>query len=210
MDTNTLQLVVAQHGETLALLITLTFFSAQVVLGLLLADFVSGLLHWMEDRYGGPNWPVIGPIIRSTIRHHHRPRRMVGVGFMRRNGPTAGIALGFLVFFALIGALNPITITAVLAGAMANEFHNWAHRKESENGPIITALQRCGLIVSPMAHAAHHRGFKNTNYCAVNGWMNPVLEHIRFWRRLEAVIRVVTRYRPRRDPTVKRRWLQRQ
>ena len=176
---------------------------AQIIAGLLIADFVSGLLHWMEDRYGGPSWPVVGRLIRSTVRHHKRPRGMTTSPFWRRNGPTMFIAGMFAMVFLLLGWINPLTVTGVLFGAFANEFHNWSHRKASENGPIITVLQNVGLIISPLEHARHHRGRKNTHYCAVTGWMNAPLESIRFWRRLEVLIRISFGERPRRDPSLK-------
>ena len=37
----------------------------------LAADLVTGMVHWWEDRYGDPTWPVIGPlIVEPNIRHH--------------------------------------------------------------------------------------------------------------------------------------------
>ena len=181
------------------------WFATQIILGLLLADFVTGFFHWLEDRYGGPSWPVIGPIIRSTIRHHKKPRRMVTRPFFQRNGLTYFLAACFAVSFLIVGWVNPLTITAVLFGAMANEFHNWSHKKPSENGPLITWLQKTPFVISPFEHAKHHRGKKNTHYCAVTGWMNEPLERVRFWRKMEAIIRAFARLRPRRDPTVRRR-----
>ena len=183
----------------------IVWFITQIAIGLIIADFVSGVFHWMEDRYGGPSWPVIGPLIRATIRHHKKPMRMTDRTFAQRNGPTLFIAALVAAGFYALGWINPITITGVIAGGMANELHNWAHRKSSKNVPIVNWLQSIGLIISPLEHAKHHRNGKNTHYCAVTGWMNAPLERIRFWRRTEALIRVFARFRPRRDPTVKRR-----
>ena len=179
--------------------------SRQVVAGLLIADFVSGVLHWMQDRYGGPKWPIVGPLVRATIRHHKKPRRMITRSFMQRNAPTFFISALFLAAFAALGWINVMTLTGVIVGAFANEFHNWSHRKPSENGPVITWFQNKGLIIAPLEHARHHRDGKNSHFCAVTGWMNAPLERVRFWRRLEALIRVFAKERPRRDPTVRRR-----
>ena len=192
-------------NEILKVSFQTAWVALQVFGGLLLADFVSGILHWLEDRYGGPKWPIVGGVIRSTIRHHKRPRRMLSVPFLTRNGLTFSIALGFLAVFALMGWINAFTLTAVAIGAFANEFHAWAHASPRENGPVISWLQARSLIISHGAHAKHHRGKKNTHYCAVNDWMNGPLEHVRFWRRIEAVLKAWTRLRPRRDPTVNRR-----
>ncbi len=186
-------------------LMTGAWFITQILLGILIADFLSGMFHWMEDRYGGPSWPIVGRLIRMTVRHHKRPRRMVRSGFWRRNLPTMTISGSFGLAFLALGWINPLTLSGVIVGAFANEFHNWSHRRQSENGPFITALQHLGLIISPLEHARHHRGRKNTHYCAITGWVNAPLERVRFWRKLEVFIRIAAGERPRRDPSVRRR-----
>lgn len=38
-----------------------------------MADFVTGVFHWWEDRYGNPAWPVIGKlVVEPNILHHAR------------------------------------------------------------------------------------------------------------------------------------------
>jgi ubiquitin-conjugating enzyme E2 variant len=54
-------------------------------------------------------------------------------------------------------------------------------------------LQRAGLILSPEHHAVHHAAPRDKYYCITVGWMNPVLEKVRFFRFLEAAI---SRIRP--------------
>ena len=40
-----------------------------------LTDFLSGLLHWLEDAYGNEDWPITGRLItRPNILHHYDPR----------------------------------------------------------------------------------------------------------------------------------------
>lgn len=46
-----------------------------VIAVVLVADFVSGFFHWMEDAYGREHWPVTGALItRPNVLHHHEPR----------------------------------------------------------------------------------------------------------------------------------------
>jgi hypothetical protein len=53
----------------------------QLLLGWLLADFLTGVFHWWEDRLGKESWPVIGhliikPIVCTiAIRWHSREER---------------------------------------------------------------------------------------------------------------------------------------
>lgn len=181
------------------------FILCQIGLGWLAADFLSGVFHWAEDRYGSPRWPVIGGAVRDTIRHHRKPMGLLKKPVWRRSWRVFLIAGTGLAAFALLGALNPFTITLVIGAGLASEIHAAAHNSPKENGRLITALQKTGLVQSHAHHAAHHRGLKNVNYCTVTNWLNPALERVRFWRRLEALIRYTTKERPRRDPVVRRR-----
>lgn len=178
-------------------------FVAQVLIGLLIADFASGLIHWLEDTYGEAHWPIVGGAVASTVRHHTTPRRMLTVSYLVRNGPTMAVTGLFAVPVLLIFGLNPVTVTALIAGFFANEAHALAHRTPEENGPLITALQRTGLLISFKHHAAHHRQGKDSHYCAVTCLLNPVLDRIGFWRGLEIAIWRVFKVEPRFDPTVR-------
>jgi ubiquitin-conjugating enzyme E2 variant len=74
----------------------------------------------------------------------------------------------------------------VLFAFCTNQFHKWAHTKEP--AAWIRALQRAGLILSPEHHAVHHASPQDKYYCITVGWMNPLLERIRFFRACEAAI----------------------
>lgn len=50
------------------------------------------------------------------------------------------------------------------------------------------ALQKSGLFVGRAMHAAHHRDAFADSYCILSGVCNPVLDHIRFFRVIEAVL----------------------
>lgn len=177
----------------------------QVFVGLLIADFLSGLFHWMEDRYGSPRWPIVGRIISSTVRHHARPMRILKSHPLLRSAPVLVlVALGALLL-SIPSWLNVVTLTALGVVAFANEIHAAAHANPKDLLPIVRHCQRIGLLQSHAHHAAHHRGLKNTHYCTITNWLNPALERVRFWRRIEALIRVTARQRPRPDPTVRRR-----
>ncbi|MBC7779749.1 MAG: hypothetical protein H7125_06525 [Proteobacteria bacterium] len=57
------------------------------------------------------------------------------------------------------------------------------------------------LLQTPREHARHHQGDKNTHYCTVTNLLNPVLEHLRFWRTLERVLAQGFGLNKRVDPT---------
>lgn len=65
--------------------------------------------------------------------------------------------------------------------------------------PIIRFLQSTRLILSHSEHHRHHTGEFDTGYCIINGWMNPFLEKIDFWRKFENFITKYTGAIPRKD-----------
>ena len=49
----------------------------EVLVVVVLADFVSGFVHWAEDSWGSPSTPFIGKsVIEPNLRHHARPRAL--------------------------------------------------------------------------------------------------------------------------------------
>ena len=71
--------------------------------------------------------------------------------------------------------------------AATNRFHQWAHADRVPRW--VAALQRRGLILSPEHHARHHRGAHDRAYCVTTGWLNPLLDAVAFFARLEAAVR---------------------
>ncbi len=174
--------------------------------GLFFADFVSGLFHWFEDRFGDPKWPVLGATIRANQEHHFKPRAFLEGSFLARNKEVFALGALFLAAFTALGWLNLFTGTAVAFGMFANEFHRAAHRVPQENGRLFTVLQKTGLMQSFMHHAHHHRQGKDSHYCVMTNYVNPVLERIAFFPALEKVVLVTTGAAPRLDESVNPRY----
>ncbi len=181
-------------------------FLLKVLGGLYFADFISGVIHWLEDRYGNPKWPVIGHTIRENQQHHFTPRSFLNGTLWTRNREVLAIGIAFLAAFWAFGLLNVFTVSAVIFGVMSNEVHASAHRSPQENGRLITALQKTGLLQSHRHHAAHHRKGKDTHFCVLTNHVNPVLEAVRFFQALEAIVTRVTGIRPRPDLSVNPRY----
>jgi ubiquitin-conjugating enzyme E2 variant len=72
-----------------------------------------------------------------------------------------------------------------IVGANANQVHKWNHMPKDRRPLLIRGLQQLRLLQSPRDHAAHHRGEKNTAYCVITPFLNPLLDATRFWRGLE-------------------------
>jgi len=65
-----------------------------------------------------------------------------------------------------------------------NQFHKWAHQENPS--AFARWLQRKRLVLEPAHHQRHHTRPFDVNYCITNGWLNPVLNRLKFFRRLEA------------------------
>ncbi|MFN9421301.1 MAG: fatty acid desaturase CarF family protein [Pirellula sp.] len=44
------------------------------------------------------------------------------------------------------------------------------------------------MLQSPKHHAQHHIEPFESKYCVMTDWLNPILDRLDFWRRLEEII----------------------
>lgn len=156
---------------------------------LLLADLLSGVAHWAEDAYGEAHWPLVGrAIIAPNLLHHRDPRAMTRQSWMRNVDLPALLGALLLLGVGLAGHLTWRWTLTVSLLVLTNLVHRWAHQNPWENGRLVTALQRTGFLQSRAAHAAHHRWPRQSHYCALTNFVNPVVERLRLWRGLERFI----------------------
>ncbi len=103
----------------------------------------------------------------------------------------------------LLGVLNwEIWLFAIIS-ANANEIHKWAHRTRAENGPVISFFQDIRVLQTARHHARHHTDPKNSHYCTVTNFLNPVLDGIRFWDGLEWALARSVGLQRREDTSVR-------
>lgn len=157
-----------------------------IVCCLLIADFITGVIHWFEDTYGLPTWPILGPhVIEPNIQHHEHPG-WIGTmsNLISRNYqsvvPAIAVAGGLLYY-----GHWQVALTLSFA-AFGNEVHTWCHR--SGNNWLITFLQESGIVQHPRQHAKHHHRPYDKYYCTLTNVVNEILEPLGFWRKLEFVI----------------------
>jgi ubiquitin-conjugating enzyme E2 variant len=168
------------------------------LLGLVFGDFVTGLVHWAADTYGGEDMPVIGQSLVKPFRvHHARPLEICEHGVVETVGNTCILAAPLLTLFIVVAASGETSAAAAFAVFTAvvtvgvtvatNQFHKWAHQAAAPRA--VRALQRAGIILSPEHHRAHHTAPFESSYAITNGWLNPLLNRTRFFRRLERALR---------------------
>lgn len=179
------------------------------LVGILLADFTSGFVHWMFDTWGGVDTPVVGKLAIRTFRHHHVDQKAITRhDFIETNGHNISLTViystvGLYVFrgsktIDLVDVfIGQFLICATFYTAFTSQIHKWAHQDDPPK--LVKLLQRWRLLLAPEHHAVHHSAPYNRNYCITVGWLNGPLRAIRFFETLERTISAVTGAIPRED-----------
>jgi plasmanylethanolamine desaturase len=164
----------------------------------ILADFVSGLVHWFADTYGSDDTPLFGPWLIKPFRQHHQYARDICThNLVLTIGNSCTVAAPFQagVLYLLLSdedvsftkaAFSFVFSLFAMAMVATNVLHKWAHAEKTNW--VISRLQRSRVFLSPAHHHLHHTQPFDSNYCITNGWLNPLLERIRFFRRLDTVL----------------------
>lgn len=169
-------------------------------IGVLGGDLVSGVVHWAADTYCSEDTPVVGPSLVKPFRQHHVfPRDICTHNFVATVGNVCILAFPVLLLCLFLtwqmpdsGWLAFIVLNVALmcaATVATNQFHKWAHQEKPSG--FARLLQRTRLVLEPSHHQRHHNEPFEMHYCITNGWLNPLLNKIKFFRRLEAGLRLV-------------------
>ena len=173
--------------------------ASAILLGWVAADFVTGLVHWAGDTWGTPDWPVVGAAFIRPFREHHVDEKAITRhDFIEVNGANCLVSLPILgAAFAIPfadGKFALFALTALVSLVFwvfaTNQIHKWAHQDQPL--PIVRALQRLGLVLSPENHSRHHHSPYDRYYCITTGWLNAPLAALGFYRKTESLITFVT------------------
>jgi ubiquitin-conjugating enzyme E2 variant len=183
---------------------TALLFLLKFLATILAADFIGGMIHWLEDAYVREDTPIIGKYVaRPNIVHHHYPRYMVRHSWWQTSFDLVLVSAAMVIGAWLAGLLSwEVWLFAILS-ANANEFHKWEHRSRKENGPIISFLQDIRLLQTAKHHARHHTDPKNSHYCTITNFLNPVLDGMNFWNGLEWALAKTVGLNRREDTSIR-------
>jgi len=188
----------------MSILVHVLLIAVQVVVLVGLADFAAGLVHWAEDAYFDEDTPVIGRrIIVPNIIHHHLPRHFTRLSWWQSSADILLVSLIVLAAAIPLGWVSWQLLLFLAVSVNANQIHKMAHRTRAENGWLISKLQDWHILQTPRHHGLHHSDPKNTYYCPVTNYVNPLLEKVQFWDRLEALIALRTGVKHRHDTAVR-------
>jgi len=181
----------------MVLLIAFLRFVWRTWLCICCADLVSGAVHWWEDTYGKRSWPILGRlVIEPNLEHHARPRSFLKHGVWKSIDIQVVLGGALILVAWSIGWLSYEFSLIVVLMIAANVTHRWAHSSESENGGFITLLQKLHVVQTRAYHSKHHTRNADRHYCALTPWLDPILDAINFWRRLEYLVTMTTGIRP--------------
>jgi len=188
-----LQLMLSAARELGALWLPLTAFA----IGYALADFFSGAVHWFCDTFCSETTPIIGRMLIFPFREHHLyPKRITECRFIEQDTGNFFVLIAPLAAMVAWSAYGNAVLPQLAIGSgllgltlgsfCTNLFHKWAH--SAQPPAAVRWLQRGGLVLSPERHALHHLNH-DRSYCVTSGWLNPVLDRLEFFPRLERMVR---------------------
>jgi len=162
--------------------------------GYLAGDFMSGVVHWFCDTFFEEDSALIGRVLIHPFREHHRdPLAMTRHDFAEIAGNSCLALAPVLAIVALLpaparrlwlGAYAALLVFTLVA-VVTNQLHKWAHMPTVP--AYVTRMQRAGLILRPLRHAAHHRTQAEA-YCVATGWLNPFLDRLGFFPAVERTL----------------------
>lgn len=183
-----------------------------LIYGILLADFISGFVHWGADTWGSVDLPYIGKaFIRPFREHHVDPTAMTRHDFCETNGDNFMVVLPTTIWYLhkYFTTADPehlmrnyrfelSTFSLAIFLVFTNQIHKWSHTYFGLN-PVVEWLQKLHIILPRTHHRIHHIAPHETYFCITTGWLNWPLEKIRFWTTLEWIIESITGVPPRKD-----------
>merc|ERR1712063_95691 len=179
-----------------------------LVFSILFADFVGGVVHWACDTWGTPSTKFWGVFIRSFREHHLDPQAMTKHDFVEVSADSCIIPMPFLILvtfwriqysFQIELLLMNVALWTTFFVMITNQVHKWSHMSTNKRPLVVRFLQTLRIFLHPQMHSMHHRPPFDCNYCIFNGWMNPILAQVDFWKRVERLITKTTGSIPRAD-----------
>ncbi len=159
----------------------------KLLLCILIADLLTGAIHWFEDAYGNPNWKFgLGQVVKDNILHHEQPNKFLEVSFLERIKVSLFIAGILFSLFLLLGIMNWYIAFTLCYASLSNQIHAISHTHQTNK--VILLLQKIGLIQSKWMHDLHHDAPYDCNYCVMTNYLNPILTYIDFWNRIERLL----------------------
>lgn len=167
-----------------------------VALAWLLADFLSGLVHWWEDRHLHEG-TLLRSVYEDNSRHHDDPMSITRISWWGNIGATCMIATPISLSLFIAGAHSIIYLSVAFAG-FGNLVHRFSHERRSRLPRVVKLLQWAGIFCSARQHNEHHRrngllvrkDDATWRFCAMTNYLNPILDGVGFWKFLDRLVKL--------------------
>lgn len=168
-----------------------------ILLAWLLADFVTGIVHWAQDKLlNESTFKFLNRVKADNELHHERPAAMLR-GSWWENIDTSAPFLWPLGIVLIAAGCPPVVYLTVFFASIANIIHRFAHTPKAQLSMPVRLIQTTGLFISFDHHAKHHYDAngvikkENTTirYCPMTNWLNPILDALHFFQFLEMAVR---------------------
>lgn len=178
--------------------------AVEIIIGFILADIVTGILHWLEDTYLSYciNIPILSNISKDNELHHYFPRSILAYSYIEHITYSLPFSI---IAFTLILLLNKkfvfkhiyIFISFFVFSISSNILHRFSHMRDCEKSNVLKSIQKTGILCSHDHHSKHHEN-NLEKYCVISEYNNYILDNINFWRTLEYLIYMITGLKPDR------------
>jgi hypothetical protein len=175
------------------------------LLSLLISDFLSGVLHWFGDSYKINEILCVKNPFLNTLQieffndfklHHDKPSNIYQINTILYN-------IGFISFVPLVLCIfGFLTENLLFKNFMmylmiflffTNIFHRLAHLQKNNKLPyIISLLMNYWPFLNSKRHEKHHEYPQIKSYCITSGLLNPLLDKIKFFDKIEYIIYNIT------------------
>lgn len=165
----------------------------------LLADFLTGIAHWAQDKLLNfePKNTWLRGVKADNDLHHAKPAAMLRFSWWENINTSAPYGWPLALILALFGVPMLIWLTVFFA-TFANLVHRFSHVPKGKLNRFLKLMQWTGLFISVDHHKAHHFDRNGVvrkedtmiRYCPMTNWLNPALDAVRFWSALEFICRV--------------------
>lgn len=197
---------VAAQGSPEGMALAAAGALGSAVAGFVLSDLASGFFHHGVENYIKPGKGFWGELSADFLSHHYFTNNLEKATLAGNMSPAAQIAAPALLGMAVLNPHYAVTAAALAmigGGLSSRASHRWTH--ETQPPEWVTGLRKLGLAQSTEDHRDHHRAPWATNFCILNGSLNPILDKTHFWRKYEKTIFDVTGREPKtwKHPAVK-------
>lgn len=165
------------------------WYAFQVFLLWIAADFITGIIHWWEDTYGNPNWPLLGKyVVEPNLVHHKQPNKLLEGSYWNRINTSfiAAAAIGAILW--LLGLRFWQIYVCLLFCTQGNEVHAMSHRPDRITSKFTEWMQKSGLFQNKRSHRWHHKAPYETNFCIMTDYVNPIVNKLDLWKKLEWIM----------------------